>query len=141
MLLCSWHLCSTGGCPLNGSRGRPSLCHLPKKSCAGELPSWWLVFRQAAMACWIFSPFSVQRKTMLLRFFSAASASPLLSGLYGDDSSCCMPCAAQKSLNFERNCGPPSVLMLVVQPKSLNQFLRCCVTPFVSSLRSTDVQA
>ena len=123
------------------SRSRPSRCRRPKKSCAGELPSWRLVFRQAAKACCMFSPFSVQRKTMLLRFFTAASASPLLSGLYGEESSCCIPCAAQNSLNSDLNCGLPSVLMCVGQPKSLNQFSRCCITAFVSSLRNAVVHA
>ena len=59
---------------------------------------------QAAIACCMFSPFSVQRKAMLLRFFTAASASPLLSGLYGEESLCCMPCAAQNSLNSDHRC-------------------------------------
>ena len=64
-----------------GSSESPSLCLLPKNSCAGELPSCQLVFRHAAMACWMFSPFSVHLVTMLFRFFTAASAKPLLSGL------------------------------------------------------------
>ena len=123
-----------------GHRGSPRRC-LPKKSCAGELLFWRLVFCQAAIACWIFSPFSVQHMTMLLRFFTAASARPLLSGLYGDESLCCKPCAAQNSLNSERNCGPPSVRMWVGQPNSLNQFSRCWVTPLVSSFRSGVAQA
>ena len=93
------------------------------------------------MAWWIFSPLSVQRRTIPLRLLTAASASPLLSGLYGDDSSCVMPCAVQNSLNSDLNCGPPSVRMCVGQPKSLNHCSRCRMLAFVSNLRKATIHA
>ena len=116
--------------------GRSRRRRLLKKSWAGGLSSCQHVLLQAAMACWMFSPICVQRVIMLFRDFTANSASPLLSWLYGEESSYVMQCEEQKPLNSERNCGPPSVLMCVDQPKSLNQLSRSEMTAFVSSFLS-----
>ena len=71
----------------SGMTGRPSRCRLPKNSWAGDVPSCLVVFLQAARVWWKFSPVERARSTRLFMFFTAASANPLLSGLYGEDNS------------------------------------------------------
>ena len=53
--------------------------------------------------------------------FTAASARPLLFGLYGAASSWDILFLLQKEENGPRNCGPPSLRMDEGQPNMLNQ--------------------
>ena len=72
-------------------------------------------------------------------FFTAASASPLHSGLYADDSLCLL--AVQYLPNSPRNWGPPSVLTKLGQLNSVNHLVRFSHTLRVSVLFSFYVQA
>ena len=83
-------------------------CFLPQKSWLGETPSSLGMFLQAATAAVKLSLLRAHRVTKLLRFLTAASARPLRSGLYGDESSCFILFVLQNSVNLFWNCGPLS---------------------------------
>ena len=60
--------------------------------------------------------------------FTPASAKPLLFGLYGADTSWVMSWLEQKRENYQRNWGPPSLLMEDGQPKRLNHEVKTLMT-------------
>ena len=93
------------------------------------------------MASFIFSPFLLHLVMIALMFLTAASARPFDSGLYGEESSCLMPCRSQNWENSVLNCGPPSVLIAVGHPTSVNQSDSCPTTVAVSVRLSSYVQA
>ena len=99
------------------------------------------MFLHAAMASFKFSPSLLHRVMMDLMFLTAASAKPLDSGLYGDESLCLMSCGSQKCVNSVENCGPPSVRMAVGHPTSVNQSDSCQTTVAVSVRFSSCVHA
>ena len=78
------------------------------------------MFLEAAIASSKLAFSACVRVTIALRFYTASLARLLDSRLCADTSSCCMEFEMQKSLNSCRNWGPPSVCMVLGQPKELN---------------------
>ena len=80
---------------------------------------------------------SLHFDTSFFMDFTAASAKPLLSGLYGDESSCTMSYVLQKAENSPLNCGPPSVRIALGQPNWRNQAVSTCTTSDVCVRRNS----
>ena len=123
------------------SMGSLCLRMCPKKSRLGDYPLSLAMLRHAAMAKAMFSFARVHLNIKDFIFLTAASASPLDSGLYAVASSCLMPLAVQYLANSPQNWGPPSVLMKLGQPNSVNHFVMLSHMLRVSLVLSFSVQA
>ena len=101
--------------------GRVVRCLCQKKISAGDFPRDLGVFlNSSSRLSWKASK-ERHLSSKYLQFLTAASASQLDCGLYGNDGSCLMPYVLQKLSNSDLNWGPWSDLMHAAKPKSINQ--------------------